>query len=158
MIEVPGFKGKAVGVFGLARSGLSAIRSLRAGGASVFAWADKESTRLLAGGERAIPEPWERWPWAKMDALILSPGVPLTHPKPHAVVRRSREAGAEVIGDVKLFARAIRPAGQAKSAAPIIAVTGTNGKSTTTALIGHILHSSGLNAQAGCNIGRPACD
>ena len=85
MIEVTSFKGKTVGVFGLARSGLSAIRSLKAGGATVFAWDDKESTRLMAAGEGARPEPWERWPWRKMAALILSPGVPLTHPQPHAV-------------------------------------------------------------------------
>jgi UDP-N-acetylmuramoylalanine--D-glutamate ligase len=158
MIEVTGFRGKTVGVFGLARSGLSAIRSLTAGGASVFAWDDKESTRLLAAGEGAMTEPWERWPWANMAALVLSPGVPLTHPEPHAIVHHAREAGAEVIGDVELFARTIRPPGQAKSAAPIIAVTGTNGKSTTTALIGHILQASGLDAQIGGNIGRPALD
>src|SRR5882672_615450 len=158
MIEVTGFKGKTVGVFGLARSGLSAIRSLKAGGASVLAWDDKESTRLLAAGEGTVPQQWEHWPWAKMAALILSPGVPLTQPEPHAIVRRAHEAGAEVIGDLELFARTIRPAGQAKSAAPIIAVTGTNGKSTTTALIGHILQASGLDVQVGGNIGRPALD
>ena len=158
MIEVTSFKGKTVGVFGLARSGLSAIRSLKAGGATVFAWDDKESTRLMAASEGARPEPWERWPWRKMAALILSPGVPLTHPQPHAIVRRARDAGAEVIGDIELFARMIRPAGQAKNAAPIIAVTGTNGKSTTTALIGHILQSCGLDAEVGGNIGRPALD
>src|SRR5882762_8861486 len=112
MIEVTGFQGKTVGVFGLARSGLSAIRSLKAGGASVLAWDDKESTRLMAAGEGAVPQPWEHWPWAKMAALILSPGVPLTHPVPHAVVRHARETGAEVIGDVEVFARTIRPAGQ----------------------------------------------
>ena len=158
MIEVTSFKGRTVGIFGLARSGLSAIRSLKAGGASVLAWDDKESTRLMAAGEGAVPQPWERWPWGDMAALVLSPGVPLTHPVPHAVVRRAREAGAEVIGDVELFARMIKPPGQAKTAAPIIAVTGTNGKSTTTALIGHILQSCGLDAQVGGNIGRPVLD
>ena len=158
MIEVTGFRGKTVGVFGLARSGLSAIRSLKAGGATVFAWDDKESTRLAAAGEGAMSQPWESWPWPKMAALVLSPGVPLTHPEPHAIARRAREARAEVIGDVELFARTMRPAGQAKNAAPIIAVTGTNGKSTTTALIGHILASCGLDAQVGGNIGWPALD
>ena len=158
MIEVTSFKGKTVGIFGLARSGLSAIRSLKAGGASVLAWDDKNSTHRMAAREGAVPEPWEQWPWENMAALILSPGIPLTHPEPHAVVRRAREAGAEVIGDVELFARVIKPAGQAKSAAPIIAVTGTNGKSTTTALIGHILQSCGLDAQVGGNIGRPVLD
>ncbi len=158
MIEVTGFAGKTVGIFGLARSGLSAIRSLKAGGASVLAWDDKESTRLMATAEGAVPQHWEQWPWATMAALILSPGVPLTHPEPHGIVRRAREAGTEVIGDVELFARTVKPAGQTRSAAPIIAVTGTNGKSTTTALIGHILQSCGLDAQVGGNIGRPALD
>lgn len=158
MIEVTSFRGKTVGVFGLARSGLSAIRALKAGGASVFAWDDKDAARLMAAKEGARADPWEDWPWAQMSALILSPGVPLTHPEPHAVVRRARESGAEVIGDLELFARVIRPSRQMKGAAPVIAVTGTNGKSTTTALIGHILETCGFDAQVGGNIGRPALD
>jgi UDP-N-acetylmuramoylalanine--D-glutamate ligase len=158
MIDVTCFKGKTVGVFGLARSGLSAIHALKAGGASVFAWDDKQSARAMAAGEGARPEPWELWPWSDIAALIFSPGVPLTHPEPHAIVRRAHEAGTEVIGDVELFARSIRPLAGSKGAAPIIAVTGTNGKSTTTALIGHILQSCGFDAQVGGNIGRPALD
>jgi UDP-N-acetylmuramoylalanine--D-glutamate ligase len=155
MTEVTGFRGKTVGVFGLARSGLSAI-PLKAGGAGLRLGRQGPPPH---GCERsAMPSRWERWPWRKMGALILSPGVPLTHPQPHAIVRRARDAGAEVIGDVELFARTMRLAGQAKNAAPIIAVTGTNGKSTTTALIGHILQSCGLDAQVGGNIGRPALD
>jgi len=158
MIQVTSFQGKTVGVFGLARSGLSAVQVLKRGGASVYAWDDKESARAAAASEGARPEAWERWPWADIAALILSPGVPLTHPEPHAIVRRAHQAGVEVIGDLELFARSIRPLREKKGAAPIISVTGTNGKSTTTALIGHILQSCGFDAEVGGNIGRPALD
>jgi len=158
MIEAAGFKDKTVGVFGLARSGLSAVQSLKAGGASVFAWDDKEAARSAAQVAGADVRAFENWPWATMSSLVLSPGVPLTHPAPHAVVWRAREAGAEVIGDVEVFARAIRPAGSDKAGAPIISITGTNGKSTTTALIGHILQACGFDAQVGGNIGKPALD
>ena len=158
MIEVTSFRGRSVGVFGLARSGLSAIESLISGGARVFAWDDRESGRQAAAGNGAQLENWDAWPWSDIDALILSPGVPFTHPEPHPIVRRAIEAGAEVIGDVELFARTIRPSATAKGIAPIVAITGTNGKSTTTALIAHVLKACGFDAQAGGNIGRPALD
>ena len=109
MIAVQDFTGKTVGVFGLARSGLSAARALKSGGAKVFAWDDSEASRLTALKETVALEPWDNWPWANIETLILSPGIPLTHPKPHAVVNRAKSAGAEVIGDTELFARAIRP-------------------------------------------------
>jgi UDP-N-acetylmuramoylalanine--D-glutamate ligase len=158
MIEVTCFRGKAVGVFGLARSGLSAIESLKAGGAEVFAWDDKDANRGTAASKGASVANWESWPWDRIAALVLSPGVPLTHPQPHPVVRRARKAGAEVIGDVELFARTIRPNGGAPGVVPILAVTGTNGKSTTTALIAHVLKACGFDAVAGGNIGRAALD
>ena len=153
MIAVDCFRGEPVGIFGLARSGLSAARALISGGAKVFAWDDKEAARAGAPKDATLDQ-WERWPWRELKALILSPGIPLTHPKPHAVVTRAREEGVEVIGDIDLFARAVLP----RRNAPVIAVTGTNGKSTTTALIGHILQSCGFDAQVGGNIGRPALD
>jgi UDP-N-acetylmuramoylalanine--D-glutamate ligase len=93
-----------------------------------------------------------------LKALVLSPGVPLTHPAPHDVVVRARAAGVEIIGDIELFAREIRPDRTKPGRAPIIAVTGTNGKSTTTALIGHILTSAGFAAEIGGNIGKPVLD
>ena len=158
MIAVQDFAGKRVGVFGLARSGLSAARALKSGGAKVFAWDDSESSRLAALKESVALESWENWPWPNIKTLILSPGIPLTHPKPHAVVRQAKSAGAEVIGDMELFARAIRPEHDSGGRAPVIAVTGTNGKSTTTALIGHILQNAGLDAQVGGNIGKPVLD
>src|SRR3954468_20535647 len=108
MIEVGTFKGKTVGVFGLARSGLSAVRALEAGGAMVFAWDDKDSARTAAEEAGAHVETFDGWPWREIKTLILSPGVPLTHPSPHPVVRRARAVGADVVGDVELFAGAVR--------------------------------------------------
>ena len=158
MIEVTCFRGRTVGVFGLARSGLSAIEALRAGGAEIFAWDDKDASRVAAASKGASVTNWVSWPWDTVAALILSPGIALTHPQPHAVVRRARKGGAEVIGDVELFARTIRPAAATKGLAPVVAITGTNGKSTTTALIAHVLNACGFDAQAGGNIGRPVLD
>jgi len=158
MIELQGVSGKTVGVYGLARSGLSAARALKLSGAKVFAWDDNESSRLAAVKEGVPSETAERWPWRDLQSLILSPGIPLTHPKPHAIVRQAKSARVEIIGDMELFARAIRPEASATSRAPIIAITGTNGKSTTTALIGHILQNAGFDVQVGGNIGKPVLD
>jgi UDP-N-acetylmuramoylalanine--D-glutamate ligase len=158
MIAVQEFQGKAVAVFGLARSGLSAARALQAGGAQLFAWDDSEKARESATKEKIVLEPLNRWPWQQIKTLVLSPGIPLTHPEPHPVVKQAKSAGAEVIGDVELFARAVRSGQEGNGLARIIAVTGTNGKSTTTALIGHILQSAGLDAQVGGNIGKPVLD
>ena len=148
MIAARAFANKTVAVFGLARTGLGAVRSLVAGGASVIAWDDNSTARDLGGQEGAELMPWREWPWEKISALVLSPGVPLTHPKPHGVVEHARAAGVPVIGDVELFAREVQ------GKAPVIAITGTNGKSTTTALIGHILTACGFDAQVGGNIGK----
>jgi UDP-N-acetylmuramoylalanine--D-glutamate ligase len=158
MIGVQEFSGKAVGVFGLARSGLSAARALKAGGARLFAWDDREIARQQAEQEKLALEPHDRWPWQQIRTLVLSPGVPLTHPEPHPVVRQAKKAGAEVIGDMELFSRAVRAAPKENGPARIIAITGTNGKSTTTALIGHVLQAAGFDAQVGGNIGKPVLD
>ena len=158
MIAVQEFQGKAVGVFGLARSGLSAARALQAGGARLYAWDDSDKARESAKKEKIALEPLNRWPWENIKTLVLSPGIPLTHPEPHPVVRQAQNAGAEVIGDVERFARALRSGQEGNGLARIIAVTGTNGKSTTTALIGHILQAAGLDAQVGGNIGKPVLD
>jgi UDP-N-acetylmuramoylalanine--D-glutamate ligase len=156
MIIARGFHDRDVGVFGVARSGLSAIESLKTGGARIYAWDEREDARVRARDAGAVVAPFESWPWERMRTLLLSPGIPLTHPAPHDVVLAARKAGAEVIGDVELFAREIRPDRSQPGCAPVIAVTGTNGKSTITALIGHILTSCGFPAQAGGNIGKPA--
>jgi UDP-N-acetylmuramoylalanine--D-glutamate ligase len=156
VIPARSFVGKQVAVFGLARSGLASVCALKAGGAQVFAWDEKEELRHRAETEGAAIAPWQDWPWDKLAALVLSPGVPLTHPKPHETVVKAKEMGIEVIGDIELFAREIRPDPAAPGLAPVIAITGTNGKSTTTVLIGHILAACGFDAQAGGNIGKPA--
>jgi UDP-N-acetylmuramoylalanine--D-glutamate ligase len=154
MIASRSFSGRTIAVFGLARTGLGAVRSLTAGGAQVIAWDDNSKARDAGGLAGAEIVPWREWPWEKIAALILSPGVPLTHPKPHEVVVHAKAANVPVIGDVELFAREIRPDADAPGRAPVIAITGTNGKSTTTALIGHILAAAGFDAQVGGNIGK----
>lgn len=158
MIPARTFAQKDVAVFGLARSGVSAVRALVAGGARVVAWDDNAERCEAARKEGATIASVDEWPWERIAAVILSPGVPLTHPTPHSVVKSGREAGVEIIGDVELFAREIRPDRAGPGRAPVIAVTGTNGKSTTTALIGHILASCGYNAEIGGNIGKPVLD
>jgi UDP-N-acetylmuramoylalanine--D-glutamate ligase len=147
MIPARAFAGKTVAVFGLARTGLGAVRALVAGGTRVIAWDDDSAARDLGGQEGADLMPWREWPWEQISALVLSPGVPLTHPKPHGVVAHANAAKVPVIGDVELFAREI------EGKAPVIAITGTNGKSTTTALIGHILIACGFDVQVGGNFG-----
>ena len=158
MIAARSFAHQTAGVFGLARSGIASVRSLRAGGARVYAWDDKESARVVAEAEGADVLPWRDWPWDKLKALVLSPGVPLTHPAPHDIVVKAQASNTEVIGDIELFAREIRPDAAFRGSAPVIAITGTNGKSTTTALIGHILNSCGFDAEIGGNIGKPVLE
>ena len=154
MIPVTEYAGKPVAVFGLARSGLSAAKALAAGGAEVFAWDDNEDRRhelFLAG---ITTTNLYEIDWHRPAAFVLSPGVPLTHPKPHALAAKARAAGCPIIGDLELFANAITRIGEGK----IVAVTGTNGKSTTTALIGHVLRECGRAAEVGGNIGVPALE
>ena len=158
MIPVRTFANADVAVFGLARTGVSAVAALKAGGARILAWDDNQAGREAAekAGARVIPH--EQWPWDRLKALILSPGVPLTHPAPHDVVVRARASSVEVIGDMELFSREIRPDRAKSGRAPVIAITGTNGKSTTTALVGHVLSACGFAAEIGGNIGKPVLD
>ncbi len=155
MIPVTTFSGKTVALFGLGGSGLSTARALIAGGAHVRAWDDGEAGRLKAVAQGVPLEDLARSDWSQFDAFILSPGVPLTHPEPHWTAQRARAAGVEIIGDIELFCReraALAPG------APLVAITGTNGKSTTTALIAHILREAGRDVQLGGNIGVPILD
>ncbi|MCE7887265.1 MAG: UDP-N-acetylmuramoyl-L-alanine--D-glutamate ligase [Alphaproteobacteria bacterium PRO2] len=142
---------RPVAVFGLARSGLSTIRALKSAGAEVIAWDDDEKARDRAEKLGAKLEKLNEKNLAVCAFLLLAPGVPLNHPAPHSVVKSARIAGIEVICDVELFSRVydnIRTIG----------VTGTNGKSTTTALIHHIIETSGRPAVMGGNIGVPVFD
>jgi UDP-N-acetylmuramoylalanine--D-glutamate ligase len=151
MIRATSFQGKTVAVFGLGSSGIAAAHALLAGGASVAAWDDSAAGRTAAGGAGVPLVNLTEADWAGFAALVLAPGVPLTHPEPHWTVKKARQHGVEIIGDIEIFARerALR-----EPAAPFIAITGTNGKSTTTALVAHILRHAGHDVQMGGNIGR----
>lgn len=152
MIPVRGFEGKTVAVFGLARTGLAAARALVAGGAKVALWDDKPATRDAAAAEGFTLTDLTAADWSGFAALMLSPGVPLTHPKPHWTVERAKASGVEILGDIELFARTVNEAPEHKRP-KIVAITGTNGKSTTTALIGHICREAGRDVRIGGNIG-----
>ena len=152
MIPAPGFEGRRIAVFGLGRSGLTAARALKAGGALPVLWDDSVSSRMQTEAEGFAVEDLTAADWSGFAALVLSPGAPLTHPEPHWAVGRAREAGIEISGDIELFARAVAalPEGDRPK---VVAVTGTNGKSTTTALIGWVLKQAGMIVHVGGNIG-----
>ena len=152
MIPVPGFEGRRIAVFGLGRSGLTAARALKAGGALPVLWDDSVSSRMQAEAEGFVVEDLTVADWSGFAALVLSPGAPLTHPKPHWTVEKAKAAGVEVLGDIELFARAIAALPEDERPA-VVAITGTNGKSTTTALIGWVLKQAGLTVHVGGNIG-----
>jgi len=150
MIPVTAFAGKKVAIFGLGGSGLASASALLAGGADVIGWDDSAEAVAKATSAGIPSGDLRQVDWKRISALVLAPGVPLTHPAPHWTVRLARAAGVEVIGDIELFCRERR----ARAAtAPFIAITGTNGKSTTTALVAHLLRSAGRDAEIGGNIG-----
>lgn len=155
MIAATGFRDRTVAVFGLGGSGLVAARALLAGGARVLAWDDGEAGRAAAEAAGVPLADLARADWSTIDALVLAPGVPLTHPAPHWSVGLARASATEVIGDIELF---LRERTARCPAAPFVAITGTNGKSTTTALIAHVLAAAGRDAQMGGNIGVPVLD
>ncbi|PXA84048.1 UDP-N-acetylmuramoyl-L-alanine--D-glutamate ligase [Nostoc sp. 3335mG] len=147
MIVSPAFAGKRYAVLGLARSGLATVLSLVASGAEVTAWDSDEAKRAVAPTGVTLGDPMEI-ELAGFDGIVVSPGVPLnTHP----IAARAKAAGVPVIGDIELFA-------QGRGSLPehkVVAITGTNGKSTTTALIHHILQTAGVPTTLGGNIGLP---
>jgi UDP-N-acetylmuramoylalanine--D-glutamate ligase len=149
MIEVTTFRNERIAVMGLARSGLAAAEALQKGGARVLAWDDTPAKRDAAAA-RGIPlADLTSVDLSGVKALVLSPGIPSTFPAPHPSAARARAAGIEIIGDIELLALSCR-------AARYAGITGTNGKSTTTALLGHILKEAGLRVAVGGNLGIPA--
>ena len=152
MIPVTTFAGKKVAVFGLGKSGLLAAGALIKGGASVVVFDD--SAKMLADAKSAglAVQDLRTVDWSAIAALVLAPGVPLTHPEPHWTVQLARQHDVEVIGDIELFCRERAKSG---GQCPLVAITGTNGKSTTTALTAHLLAVAGRDAQMGGNIGVP---
>ncbi|MCB1531801.1 MAG: UDP-N-acetylmuramoyl-L-alanine--D-glutamate ligase [Alphaproteobacteria bacterium] len=143
---------KPVAVFGLARSGLSTIKALRAFGIEVLAWDDREEARNEAEALGATCTELDQAVLQNCATLILAPGVPLHFPAPHPVVKAARAADIEIICDVELFSR------YASKDLKFVGITGTNGKSTTTALLEHVLKSCGISAVMGGNIGRAVFD
>jgi len=152
VIPITTFAGRDVAVFGLARSGLASARALKAGGARVHAWDDSDVNRARAEAAGVPVSDINARDWRSFAALVLSPGVPLTHPAPHRVVSLAQAVGVPIMGDVELFAREVN-ALPASARPKIIAITGTNGKSTTTALEHWILKQAGRDVRMGGNIG-----
>lgn len=149
MIIVPHMADQHVAVLGLGKSGMAAARVLKHSGANVAAWDDDETRRAEAAAQGIPVTDLAADDLSGFPILVLSPGIPHSLPEPHPVVARAKAAGCEIIGDAELLARA-------GSGAAFIGVTGTNGKSTTTALIGHILCGAGRETQTGGNLGTPA--
>jgi len=155
MIAAHSFAGKTVAVFGMGMSGLAAAKSLQAGGAAVVAYDDNARGCDQARDAGLPVKDLRECDWSVFSALVLAPGVPLTHPEPHWTVRLARENRVEIIGDTEVFCRERRIAGKSSK---LIAITGTNGKSTTTALTHHLLAASGIDAVMGGNIGKAVLD
>ncbi|MBM7405837.1 MULTISPECIES: UDP-N-acetylmuramoyl-L-alanine--D-glutamate ligase [Sphingomonas] len=146
MIVAGGWSGRRYAVLGLARSGIATVNALLAGGASVTAW-DSDPARRDAVSGATLADPLEI-DLAGFDGVIVSPGVPLNS---HPIAAKAAAAGVPVLGDIELFA-------QARADLPphrVVGITGTNGKSTTTALIHHILQTAGMPVLMGGNIGLP---
>ena len=147
MIVSPAFAGKRYAVLGLARSGLSTVETLLASGAEVTAWDNREEAREIVAGRAAISDPLGI-DLAGFDGIVVSPGVPINR---HPIADAARAAGVPLIGDIELFA-------QARASLPphrVVAITGTNGKSTTTALVHHMCRNAALPTRMGGNIGLP---
>ena len=147
MITARAFAGKHYAVYGLARSGIATVEALLASGAKVTAWDAKKEARAKAPAGAQI-ENLDESDLSQFDSLVITPGLPLNR---HPIAQRAREAGVEIIGDIELFARA-RPELPPHK---VVGITGTNGKSTTTALIHHILKTAGVPSAVGGNIGLP---
>jgi UDP-N-acetylmuramoylalanine--D-glutamate ligase len=152
MTPITSFAGKSVAVFGLGASGRVSAQALVAGGASVVVWDDHQASRDKAAASGLPLEDLSTADFSRFSSLVLAPGIPLTHPQPHWVVEKARAAGIEIIGDIELFCRERR---LIAPKSPFVAITGTNGKSTTTALIAHLFKTFGYSVEIGGNIGTP---
>lgn len=151
MIQLTGYAGRTVAVLGLAKSGLSAARALADSGATVWAWDDDPGKRYQAEAAGIPTTDLAHADWSRPAALVLSPGIPHTLPQPHPVAVLARKRRCPIIGDIELLL-------QACCEARVVAVTGTNGKSTTTAMAGHVLKEAGREVEVGGNIGKPALE
>ncbi|EAU42829.1 UDP-N-acetylmuramoyl-L-alanyl-D-glutamate synthetase [Fulvimarina pelagi HTCC2506] len=151
-MKIDTFAGLRVALFGLGGSGLATASALIEGGANLIAFDDNPGSVEKAVTHGIPTQNLREIDWNGLAAFVLSPGVPLTHPRPHWSVDLANAAGVPIIGDVEIFGR------ERASKAPearFVAITGTNGKSTTTALIAHCLKEAGRDTQLGGNIGVP---
>lgn len=161
MIAVQGYGGQRIAVLGLGRTGLATAQALAEGGALALCWDDSPDTRARAEAEGLIlHDPLARGGWDDVAALIVSPGIAHLYPAPHPVIASAYEAGIPVDNDIGLFFRSFGASDWAYMDSPprVIAVTGSNGKSTTSALIHHVLTGAGVTTQLGGNIGRAVLD
>ena len=160
MIPVYGFQDRTVAVLGLGRSGLSAARALDAGGAKVICWDDNETSCTMAEAEGFTCIDPRRFGIDKIALVITSPGIPHLYPAPHPVLRAALDAGVPIDNDISLFFRsfATRDWDDFETLPRVVTVTGSNGKSTTSALIHHLLLGAGRPSQLGGNIGRGVLD
>ena len=161
MIRVRGYEGHKVAVLGVARSGRPAIEALRAGGAEVVAWDDSPAAREAAEAD-GIPLADLTKPrsYEGVKALIVSPGIPHLYPAPHPAIVTAWDMGVAVDNDIGLFFRSFAtPDWESFDRMPtVVAITGSNGKSTTTALTAHVMQEAGRPTQVGGNIGRGVLD
>ena len=161
MIPARGYNGHFVAVLGLGKSGLAVAESLLEGGATVRAWDDGAAAREAAVARGIdVDDLSKDRPWEDVAALFVSPGIPHLYPEPHPVIAKAQSMGVVIDNDIGLFFRSYATPDwdQFDRLPRIVCVTGSNGKSTTTALIHHVLSSSGRPVQMGGNIGRPALD
>lgn len=149
MIPLDSLPNRPYAVLGLGRSGRTAALALQASGHPVWAWDDSESARASAAAEGVSLQDPAACDLAQAEALVLSPGIPHTFPQPHPLAARARALDVPIVGDIDLLFRA-------QPQATYIGITGTNGKSTTTALIGHVLTAAGADVRVGGNLGPPA--
>ena len=149
MLVPNSMSGRKVGILGLGLSGMAAARALSAAGALTWLHDDHGALRDDPPCGATLAN-WQDWPWDELSSLVISPGIPHEHPAPHPAAARAAAAGIEVISEIEIAMRAA-------PAARLVAITGTNGKSTTTALIGHCLAAAGMPVAVGGNIGEAAC-
>jgi UDP-N-acetylmuramoylalanine--D-glutamate ligase len=146
-IRIPGVAGKVVALLGLGRTGSATATALEASGATVWAWDDDAHARTTLPAGMIVE--LAKANWQRPEMLVMSPGIPHTHPKPHPVAALAKQAGKPLVGDIELLYRAMRTQ-------RYLGITGTNGKSTTTTLIAHILRQGGRQIQVGGNLGAAA--
>lgn len=153
MLSPQSMSGRTVGILGLGLSGMAAARALGAAGAELWLHDDTIPVAQSKDGspDGATLAPWQDWPWQQLDSMVISPGIPHAFPVPHPAAERAAAAGVEIISEIEVAIRA-------KPAARLVVVTGTNGKSTTTALLGHCLDHAGIRNAVGGNIGDAACN